>query len=82
MKRSAQVNVRLSPADMNLLRKAGKTLYPGLQVSNSTLVLTLARQRAQEILAERKKWAMNCPGCMPKTRTNPTSRYATDALDG
>ena len=55
MKRSAQVNVRLSPADMNLLRKAGKTLYPGLQVSNSTLVLTLARQRAQEILAERKK---------------------------
>jgi uncharacterized protein (DUF1778 family) len=55
MKRSAQVNVRLSPADMNLLRKAGKKLYPGLQVSNSTLVLTLARQRAQEILAERKK---------------------------
>jgi len=55
MKRSAQVNVRLSPADMNLLRKAGKTLYPGLQVSNSTLVLALARQRAQEILAERKK---------------------------
>ena len=55
MKRSAQVNVRLSPTDMSLLRKAGKTLYPGLQVSNSTLVLTLARQRAQEILAERKK---------------------------
>jgi len=55
MKRSAQVNVRLSPADMNLLRKAGKKLYPGLQVSNSTLVLALARQRAQEILAERKK---------------------------
>ena len=55
MKRSAQVNVRLSPADMILLRKAGKKLYPGLQVSNSTLVLTLARQRAKEILVERKK---------------------------
>ena len=55
MKRSVQVNVRLSPADLSLLRKAGKTLYPGLQVSNSTLVLTLARQRAEEILAERKK---------------------------
>jgi len=48
--RSEQINVRLSPEDRELLRKAVAILYPGLDVSNSSALLALARQRAQQVL--------------------------------
>jgi len=49
-KRSLQVNVRLSPDNLKVLRQAAEQLWPGVPLSNSTLLLTLARHKALEIL--------------------------------
>jgi len=49
-KRTLQVNSRISPDDLALLRKAADRLWPGMPITNSTLLLTLARLKAQEIL--------------------------------
>jgi hypothetical protein len=49
-KRSIQVGVRVSDADLKLIRKASEALWPGMPITNSTLLLTLARLKAQEIL--------------------------------
>ena len=49
-KRSLQINVHMSGEDMALFRKAGETKWPGVEFSNSTLVLTLAREAAKQIL--------------------------------
>ncbi len=53
-KRSLQVNVRLSPDALHLMRQAAEQCWPGVPLSNSTLLLTLAQHKAQEIL-ERKR---------------------------
>jgi hypothetical protein len=45
----------LSDEDLRLLRKAADTLWPGMPIANATLVLTLARQRADEILKTPRK---------------------------
>jgi hypothetical protein len=50
MKRSEQVGVRLSEADLKLMRKAADKLWAGMPITNSTLLLTLARLKAQEVL--------------------------------
>jgi hypothetical protein len=49
-KRSLQVNVRLSPEDLKVLRQAADHVWPGVPLSNSTLLLTLAHHKAKEIL--------------------------------
>ncbi len=49
-KRSLQVNVRVSPHSLKLLRQAAEMIWPGLVLSNSTLLLTLAQNKAKEIL--------------------------------
>lgn len=49
-KRTAQVNVRLTPEDLELMRKAAEQNWPGLPLSNSTLLLTLATRQAEQIL--------------------------------
>ena len=49
-KRSLQVNVRLSPDALHLMREAADLCWPGVPLSNSTLLLTLAQHKAQEIL--------------------------------
>jgi uncharacterized protein (DUF1778 family) len=49
-KRSLQVNVRLSPDNLKVLRQAAEHIWPGLPLSNSTLLLTLAHHKALEIL--------------------------------
>jgi hypothetical protein len=54
-KRTEQVNCRLSSADLALLRKAADTLWPGMPITNSTLLLTLARLKAEEILKSPRK---------------------------
>jgi hypothetical protein len=48
-KRSLQVNVRLAPDDLKLMRQAAQRLWPGLAISNSTLLLTLARLHAESV---------------------------------
>jgi uncharacterized protein (DUF1778 family) len=49
-KRSRQVNVRLSSEALDLMRRAAERVWPGVPLSNSTLLLVLARSKAQEIL--------------------------------
>jgi uncharacterized protein (DUF1778 family) len=51
-KRTLQINCRISPEDLALLRKAAEKLWPGMPITNSTLLLTLARLKAQEIIEE------------------------------
>jgi hypothetical protein len=45
------VSVRLSADDLELLKAAGEAMWPQAPVSNSALVLSLAKMKAQEILA-------------------------------
>jgi hypothetical protein len=52
-KRTLQINSRLSPEDLALLKKAAEKLWPGMPISNSTLLLTLARLKAEEILKKK-----------------------------
>ncbi len=58
-KRDLQVSVKISKEDLALLRKACDRLWPGAPVTNSTLLLVLAKQRAEEILEKhpRSKWS-------------------------
>jgi hypothetical protein len=53
-KRDKQVGVKLNDHDLKRLRKAGAVLWPGITVSSSTLILTLARQRAEEVLRAKR----------------------------
>ena len=54
-KRSIQVGVRVSDVDLKLIRKAGEALWPGMPITNSTLLLTLARLKAEEIIKTTRK---------------------------
>ena len=54
-KRSLQVNVRLSPDALDLMRQAAAQCWPGVPLSNSTLLLTLAQHKAQEILQRKRR---------------------------
>lgn len=49
-KRTLQVNVHMSNEDLALLRKAAGVKWPEIEFSNSTLVLTLAREFAKQIV--------------------------------
>jgi hypothetical protein len=50
MKRTVQVNVKMSPEDFNLLKKAAARKWPGAVLSNSGIVLGLAKISAKELL--------------------------------
>jgi uncharacterized protein (DUF1778 family) len=49
-KRTVQVNVKMSAEDFTLLRKAANVLWPHAIVSNSGILLGLARLAAKDIL--------------------------------
>ena len=53
-KRSLQINVRLAPDDLKAMRQAAERIWPGMPLTNSTLLLTLAKQKADEILQKKK----------------------------
>ena len=53
-KRTQQVNVRLAPEDMKLLRRAAERQWPGMPLSASTLLLTLAKRQAEMILKAKR----------------------------
>jgi hypothetical protein len=59
MKRTVQVNVKMSPEDFTLLKKAATKKWPGAVVTNSGVVLGLAKISAQEILKTGKRSRMN-----------------------
>jgi len=53
-KRTIQVNVKMNASDFALLRKAAETLWPEAILSNSGIILGLAKIAAKDI-AKRKR---------------------------
>lgn len=49
-KRSLQVNVRLSPDNLKVMRQAADQIWPGVPLENGTLLLTLPATKRYEIL--------------------------------
>jgi hypothetical protein len=50
MKRTVQVNVKMSPEDFQLLKKASEKKWPDAVMTNSGIVLGLARIAVKEAL--------------------------------
>ena len=55
MKRTIQVNVKMTEEDFGLLRKAAEKRWPDAVMTNSGIVLGLARITAREILSKKTK---------------------------
>jgi len=55
MKRTIQVNVKMTEEDFALLRRAAEERWPDAVMTNSGIVLALARIAAKEIIGIRKK---------------------------
>ena len=55
MKRTVQVNVKMSPEDFQLLKKAAEKKWPDAVMTNSGIVLGLAKISAREALRQRSK---------------------------
>jgi hypothetical protein len=55
MKRTVQVNVKMSEEDFSLLQKAAHKHWPDAVMTNSGIVLGLARMAARDIVGQRKK---------------------------
>jgi uncharacterized protein (DUF1778 family) len=55
MKRTIQVNVKMSEEDFALLKKAADKRWPDAVMTNSGIVLAMARIAARDILGQRKK---------------------------
>lgn len=55
MKRTVQVNVKMTEADFQLLQKAAAKRWPDAVMTNSGIVLALARIAARETLGRKKK---------------------------
>jgi len=54
MKRTVQVNVKMTEEDAELLKKAAEKRWPDAVMTNSGIVLAFARIAAREVLARRK----------------------------
>ena len=55
MKRTIQVNVKMSPEDFNLLKKAAARKWPDAVMTNSGIVLGLAKISARTALQGGKR---------------------------
>jgi hypothetical protein len=55
MKRTVQVNVKMSPEDFQLLKKAAEKKWPDAVMTNSGIVLGLAKISAREVFRKNKK---------------------------
>jgi hypothetical protein len=55
MKRTIQVNVKMSEEDFALLKKAADKRWPDAVMTNSGIVLALARIASKDILGQRRK---------------------------
>lgn len=53
-KRDVQINVKLSTDDFATFKLAADTLWPGAILSNSAIILGLAKMAAADILKPRK----------------------------
>lgn len=54
-KRTLQINVRMSAEDLALLQKAATVQWPGVELTTSTIVLSLAKKAADQILQPGRK---------------------------
>jgi hypothetical protein len=54
MKKTTQVNVKMTQADFDLLRKAAEKRWPDAEITNSGIVLALAKIAARQTLTKRK----------------------------
>jgi hypothetical protein len=55
MKRTVQVNVKMSPDDFQLLKKAAEKKWPDAVMTNSGILLALAKITARESLSKPKR---------------------------
>jgi hypothetical protein len=55
MKRTVQVNVKMSPDDFELLRKAAEKRWPDAVMTNSGIVLAFAKIAARDTVREGKR---------------------------
>jgi hypothetical protein len=55
MKRSVQINVKLSPEDFDLLKRASEKKWPDAVMTNSGIVLGLAKISAKQILGSGRR---------------------------
>lgn len=55
MKRTVQVNVKMSPDDFQLLKKAAEKKWPDAVMTNSGIILGLAKISARDVLRKGKK---------------------------
>ncbi len=53
-KRTLQVNVKMSADDFELLKRAAAALWPDAILSNSGIVLGLAKIAARDVLREKR----------------------------
>ena len=54
-KRTVQVNVKMSPHDYATLKRAADALWPDAELTNSGIVLGLAKLGARDILKKKGK---------------------------
>ena len=55
MKRTVQVNVKMTQEDFDLLKKAAEKRWPDAVITNSGIVLALAKIAARDVLTKRKR---------------------------
>jgi len=55
MKKTVQIGVKMSEADFQLLRKAAEQKWPDAELTNSGILLALAKIAAREIVGKKKK---------------------------
>lgn len=55
MKRTVQVNVKMTQDDFDLLRKAAEKHWPDAVMTNSGIVLALAKISARQMLGKKRK---------------------------
>jgi hypothetical protein len=58
-KRTIQVNVKMTSEDFNLLERAARSLWPDAIISNSGILLGLAKIAAKEVLGKKKQRPRN-----------------------
>jgi len=54
-KRTVQVNVKMSADDFTALKKVAEILWPDAIISNSGIILGLAKLAARDILKKKKR---------------------------
>lgn len=55
MKRTVQVNVKMTQEDFELLKKAAEKRWPDAVITNSGIVLALAKIAARQTLGRKKR---------------------------